>query len=526
VRRRPASLIPAALALACVLLARPAAAPAGEQAPGELRRSVLDVVEDDDSLRAYLGGLAHEGRYRDLMTATSTAIAHRNGAVPAWEYRGYAAQKLGNQGRAWEAYERCIQLDPQNWWSLTQMGHLQARRGRFRDAVRSLTRAIRIKPDSADAHRKLVSVHRDRGKYPEAIAAVRQALACGVDAGWAHLELGYLHWAEQELDESARHWERAAELVKDTEDRALVARGRAMVAFDRRVPREPGLDAAELRERRANGPAWRCRVGDVQVVTRVGPELPEELSALLLECQRTHAALLGVRRPWRASVQLHLARTVEEHEEVRRVRFPGGSRGRAFLDSDTSGPRNGGKRARRGGRGDLRMHVAYPAVQVESSISHELAHALMRLLGQMPAPWLDEGVATYLQVEPRDRVQARLDDLRKALAPRPDGAPAAAEVLPWRSMLTMPGAGFTGPLARARYAQAWSMVHFLLHRDRHGSKGLRWLLSGARSWQAADVARATGRTLDELDREWRAYVRTLTLTKPATPSGSRDSSGR
>ena len=163
---------------------------------------------------------------------------------------------------------------------------------------------------------------------------------------------------------------------------------------------------------------------------------------------------------------------------------------------------------------NIGVYVAWSEPGLEKSLSHELAHAFLRVRrAAEPPAWLDEGIATYLEHVPDRRGRlvsgGERADYLEALA----RAEAAGEAVSFAKLLGAPRTDFSGPLARARYAQAWSIVHFLVTARPKGARKLRGLLDRAGSrggfLSGADLAMEYGKDLSVLEAEWKRHLAKL-----------------
>ena len=207
---------------------------------------------------------------------------------------------------------------------------------------------------------------------------------------------------------------------------------------------------------------------------------------------------------------LRISRTTEQHEVLRRRHFPLGSRGRAFTGS-VRGSRD------RGAAGEIVIHVAWTAPDIATSIGHEMGHAAIRRSTFGVPVWLDEGLSTYLEkLRGRDDdPEPWRDDMRVELT----RALRSDRVLSWEHMLAAQRPAFEGEHGRERYAQAWSMVRFLLHAEDAGAdaairrerlrsilaptgRGGGFRVSGGR----ALIAATYGMSVGEMDAAWRRSI--------------------
>jgi len=144
-------------------------------------------------------------------------------------------------------------------------------------------------------------------------------------------------------------------------------------------------------------------------------------------------------------------------------------------------------------------------------------HAALRRTAFGVPVWLDEGVATYLERlrGVADDPEPWRDDLRAELT----SALRHDRVLTWEAMLAAQRRAFEGAHGRERYAQAWSMVRFLLHAEEMGGdrsirrERLRSIVAPARGGGAfrisggkALVAATYGMSVAEIDAAWRRHI--------------------
>jgi tetratricopeptide (TPR) repeat protein len=87
--------------------------------------------------------------------------------------------------------------------------------GRADEAVPQFEKAIRLKPDFAEAHNNLGSAYAMLRRPELAVEQFRQAIAIRPEYGKAHYNLANLHAARGELDAAIEHYERAVALMPD-----------------------------------------------------------------------------------------------------------------------------------------------------------------------------------------------------------------------------------------------------------------------------------------------------------------------
>ncbi len=106
------------------------------------------------------------------------------------------------------------------------------------------------------------------------------------------------------------------------------------------------------------------------------------------------------------------------------------------------------------GSADSSRVFAYRSRHLENDVRHECTHALLHAALPMVPLWLDEGLATYFEVAPEDRLRSN-PALRGVLWDIRFGRMASVGSLESLSSVTSFAAG--------DYRAAWAWVHFMIH---------------------------------------------------------------
>ena len=467
--------------------------------------------ESEAALRTRLAGLIRTGGYAATLQAADLALKKKPKSVGAWQYRAFALQGLGRFAEARDAYEETTALDPKNWWAYMNLGDVQAHLGNYEMAIMSGRMAVRLNSDGLVPHAQLTWIYRRAGAYDQAVLAVNRAISLGADPGYCHATLGYIYWVVEDPDSSREHWERARKLGYDE---IACAHGLKLLKWDGR-PSGSRRQRIETSERRSGeGEEWSFTVGQIGVITRLGPKLPRELTKILTDLQKDYGKFLGITGRWGQSIRLHLSRTLEEHERQRLRHFRQGPLDKAFLVRNAS---FGGRGPRRvGGQWQLDLYVALAEPGLERSLSHELTHAMLHVRApdsQFTPSWFDEGLAVYLELSPDARGRFASGTTRADLLAVIATGKEQNILFGFVAMTNTRGNDFTGTTARLRYAQAWSMVHFLA--EGFGKDSLRklgryidLLDSRNRSPEAA-FEEVYGKNYKLLDEAWRMHIEAL-----------------
>ena len=140
---------------------------------------------------------------------------------------------------------------------------------------------------------------------------------------------------------------------------------------------------------------------------------------------------------------------------------------------------------------------------------HEMTHLYVDEAIEGPGvrvpSWLNEGLAMYFESGPRgrDRILAR--------------AAVGNRLIPLRSMGAVPGRPDD---IRTFYAQSWSIVRYLI--DGHGEEGMSDLLAEIGDGAPVEAAVQTvyGKSLEEIDAEWRNSLARRTSLFPRPDPGT------
>lgn len=119
------------------------------------------------------------------------------------------ALALAESGRPREAiapFERALQLDPQSFATLQNLGNARFQLGEFAAATTCYQRAVTLQPRLASAHNNLGAAQLETGDTTAALASFSLALALEPDHTGAHLNAGRALLAARRFAEAAVHY--------------------------------------------------------------------------------------------------------------------------------------------------------------------------------------------------------------------------------------------------------------------------------------------------------------------------------
>ena len=118
---------------------------------------------------------------------------------------------LHDDAKAIEAWKALLQLAPNSPVALGHLSQVEAKAGRLDEALAHAKRALLLAPDSKEARLQVANRELDLGRPQEAIATLK-SLAEDPDARGEHLlRLGFAHWLNGEVEQSAHLFKRAVE---------------------------------------------------------------------------------------------------------------------------------------------------------------------------------------------------------------------------------------------------------------------------------------------------------------------------
>ena len=111
--------------------------------------------------------------------------------------------------------EKAIRLRPDHADAHYNLGNALARQGHADEAIRQFQEALRLKPDNADAHNNLGLALARQGQTDEAIRQFQEALRLNPGHVDAHLNLGNALAGKGQMDEAIRQFQEALRLKPD-----------------------------------------------------------------------------------------------------------------------------------------------------------------------------------------------------------------------------------------------------------------------------------------------------------------------
>ena len=141
-----------------------------------------------------------------------------NRASPEAQKAGEEAVKAfgkGDMQGARKKFQKLLELEPDNFFGLVNIGTVEYRLKQWDDAEKHLKRAVRLQPESAQAWLALGALYCDRDRLDEALAALSQAVLLDPKNPKAHNYLGVTVGKKGWYSGAESELQRALELYPD-----------------------------------------------------------------------------------------------------------------------------------------------------------------------------------------------------------------------------------------------------------------------------------------------------------------------
>ncbi len=159
-----------------------------------------------------LGTVMRNRDWRSDLTLWTDAVEKSASSDLAQTGFGKAMLLRGRTQEAVDAFDRALELNPDNWEAMTHRGLALERVGRLDDALAAHERAIELDPADPRAYLNYATTLQAAGRLERALAEYQRALALDPDMTETYLGLATVYRRMGWFDEALRAVERAAEL--------------------------------------------------------------------------------------------------------------------------------------------------------------------------------------------------------------------------------------------------------------------------------------------------------------------------
>ncbi len=145
----------------------------------EIRRLHQSRVQLAQSKKMILDGLnlLKEQQPREALKLFQQSVALNPSLPSPYYYSGLAQEKLGNSNKAEEAYTKALQLKPDSAEAHMSLGVLLGRQNENEAALKELKSAVLCDPDLAEAHYNLALMLARTGKSDEAVSELSTTIS-------------------------------------------------------------------------------------------------------------------------------------------------------------------------------------------------------------------------------------------------------------------------------------------------------------------------------------------------------------
>ena len=178
-------------------------------------KEAADTKAPSQELLNSLLGHYQTGRYGDAEKLAISITQEFPRHLFGWKVLGALLKQMGKKAEAINAYEKVIEISPQDAEAHSNLGVTLQELGRLEEAEASYTQAITLKPDYVEAHYNLGITLQELGRLEEAEASYTQAIRFKPDYSDAHYNLGYMVKELGRLEEAEASYTKAIALRPD-----------------------------------------------------------------------------------------------------------------------------------------------------------------------------------------------------------------------------------------------------------------------------------------------------------------------
>ena len=255
---------------------------------------------DVEAVLAQALELGEEGRWDEMATLLSETLEQEEDDPYLLCWLGVAEGELGNDGAAYEAFRRCVELDPSDPHVLAlagaglagfddpdaetalraaalsapdlplarlNYGAYLSRAGMHDEALEQLRAARELTPDDPIVRAELGAAHVLRGAREDALGELEEALVLAPDDSWTRLLHGLVLVEMDRMEPAAEELVRAAR-ERDYDAEAMVLGALASAAMDWLDPAEELLARAEYAAEGVDA----SMLQEAETAIRSGPE--------------------------------------------------------------------------------------------------------------------------------------------------------------------------------------------------------------------------------------------------------------
>ncbi|MDR3268472.1 MAG: tetratricopeptide repeat protein [Tannerella sp.] len=173
------------------------------------------LFESDDPYSLLQSGIRYYNnkQYNEALDRFERSAAKGN--VEAQKYCGYVHYLQDNYAQAIAAYQKAIELKPDDAEAYYSMGNAYCKQGNYAQAIAVCQKAIELKPDYADAYGSMGTAYYYQGNYAQAIASYQKAIELKPDFAVAYYSMGTAYYYQGNYAQAIAACQKAIELKPD-----------------------------------------------------------------------------------------------------------------------------------------------------------------------------------------------------------------------------------------------------------------------------------------------------------------------
>lgn len=158
-----------------------------QQGLATLKKTKLPTINKSPPQKTInnLLNLYNQGQLSSVVKEAQAIIRKYPAAFVAWNVLGAAAAQTEQLDNAIFAFQKVLDIKPNNPEAYYNMGKVFQDQGKLEEAIDAYRKAFSLKPDYADAYNNMGNALKVQGKLDEAVKAYKKALAIKPDYGEA-----------------------------------------------------------------------------------------------------------------------------------------------------------------------------------------------------------------------------------------------------------------------------------------------------------------------------------------------------
>ncbi len=192
--------------------ARPNAAPGEKEAPPvqpAQETIIKPVVEGKDRYHFNMGLFYQKQReYARAFEAYQRAVELNPFHVEAYNNLGILYKEVGDLDKAIQHFRKAFGVDPNYEKAYNNLGVALIRQGQLEEAADAFERALTLNPRNLESYTNLGVIYRRQNRIPEAIRAFETALAINPEHAETHYNVALLFEAQGRIPEAITHYQR------------------------------------------------------------------------------------------------------------------------------------------------------------------------------------------------------------------------------------------------------------------------------------------------------------------------------